>query len=122
MFGLGRPQPSSAEKIAAAEQEMDLVTDMFNKYASPEILTACLMIWEHLTNYILRLTRACMKKCIPSDYREGDLNKGEGVCIDRCAAKFFDVQMKVSEILQAEAAAKGAGGGGGPGGMGFAGL
>ena len=34
MFGLGRPQPSSAEKIAAAEQEMDLITDMFNKYAS----------------------------------------------------------------------------------------
>lgn len=33
MFGgFGRPQPSSAEKIAAAEQEMDLVTDMFNKY------------------------------------------------------------------------------------------
>jgi hypothetical protein len=32
MFGIGRPQPSSAEKIAAAEQEMDLVTDMFNKY------------------------------------------------------------------------------------------
>jgi import inner membrane translocase subunit TIM10 len=31
MFGFGRPQPSSAEKIAAAEQEMDLVTDMFNK-------------------------------------------------------------------------------------------
>lgn len=35
MFGLGRPQPSSAEKIAAAEQEMDMVTDMFNKYALP---------------------------------------------------------------------------------------
>jgi hypothetical protein len=34
MFGFGRPQPSSAEKIAAAEQEMDLVTDMFNKYAA----------------------------------------------------------------------------------------
>jgi import inner membrane translocase subunit TIM10 len=33
MFGgFGRPQPSSAEKIAAAEAEMDLVTDMFNKY------------------------------------------------------------------------------------------
>ena len=39
MFGLGRPQPSSAEKIAAAEQEMDLVTDMFNKYVlSPFLL------------------------------------------------------------------------------------
>ncbi|KAL3423455.1 mitochondrial intermembrane space translocase subunit [Phlyctema vagabunda] len=95
MFGLGRPQPSSAEKIAAAEQEMDLVTDMFNK-----------------------LTQACIKKCIPKDYREGDLNKGEGVCIDRCSAKFFDVQMKISELLQKEAAAKGGAGGG----MGFGGM
>jgi import inner membrane translocase subunit TIM10 len=40
MFGLGRPQPSSAEKIAAAEQEMDLVTDMFNKYVSPSALVS----------------------------------------------------------------------------------
>jgi mitochondrial import inner membrane translocase subunit TIM10 len=67
-----------------------------------------------------RLTHACLKKCIPKDYREGELNKGEGVCIDRCAAKFFDVQMKISEILQAEAQAKGAGGG--AGGLGFGGM
>jgi len=71
---------------------MDLVTDMFN-----------------------RLTKACMTKCIPTEYREGELNKGEGVCIDRCASKFFEVQMKISEQLQKDAAAKGAGGGG----MGF---
>ncbi|CAG8981033.1 hypothetical protein HYALB_00008186 [Hymenoscyphus albidus] len=90
MFGFGRPQPSSAEKIAAAEQEMDLVTDMFNK-----------------------LQQACMKKCVPRDYREGDLHKGEAVCIDRCASKFFDVQMKISELLQAEAQAKGGATGGG---------
>ncbi|QSZ37461.1 hypothetical protein DSL72_008559 [Monilinia vaccinii-corymbosi] len=97
LFGLGRPQPSSQEKIAAAEQEMDLITDMFNK-----------------------LSQSCIKKCIPKEYREGELNKGEGVCIDRCAAKFFDVQTKISEILQAEAAAKGAGGGGfGGGGFGI---
>lgn len=97
MFGMGRPQPSSQEKIAAAEQEMDLITDMFNK-----------------------LSQSCIKKCIPKDYREGELNKGEGVCIDRCASKFFDVQMKISELLQAEAAAKGAGGGGfGGGGFGM---
>lgn len=63
-----------------------------------------------------------MKKCIPTDYREGELNKGEGVCIDRCSAKFFEVQMKVSEQLQSEAQAKGAAGGGGPGGMSFAGM
>ena len=72
------------------------------------------------TNMRTRLTQACLKKCIPKDYREGELNKGEGVCIDRCAAKFFDVQMKISEILQAEAQAKGAGGG--ASGLGFGGM
>lgn len=38
MFGMGRPQPSSQEKIAAAEQEMDLITDMFNKYVANEFI------------------------------------------------------------------------------------
>jgi len=38
MFGFGRPQPSSAEKIAAAEQEMDMITDMFNKYVTQYVL------------------------------------------------------------------------------------
>lgn len=32
-FGMGgRPQPSSAERIAAAEAEIELVSDMFNRY------------------------------------------------------------------------------------------
>lgn len=53
MFGIGRPQPSSAEKIAAAEQEMDLVTDMFNKCVEPaRRMTSVLHIFE------LRLTFA----------------------------------------------------------------
>ncbi|KAF2839235.1 putative mitochondrial intermembrane space translocase subunit Tim10 [Patellaria atrata CBS 101060] len=88
LFGR-RPQPSSAEKIAAAEAEIDLVSDMFN-----------------------RLVQSCTKKCIPSDYRESDLNKGESVCLDRCVAKFFEVNVKVSEKMQGQAAAGGAGGGG----------
>lgn len=85
LLGFGRPQPSSAEKIAAAEQEVDMIAEMFSK-----------------------LTKACLKKCIPPTYREGELNKGEGVCLDRCSAKFFEVQMKVSELLQQEAINKGA--------------
>lgn len=40
-----------------------------------------------------------MKKCIPGEYREGDLNKGESVCLDRCVAKFFEVNVKVSEKM-----------------------
>jgi hypothetical protein len=32
LFGGARPQPSSAEKIAAAEAEIEMVSGMFNQY------------------------------------------------------------------------------------------
>jgi len=89
LFGGGRPQPSSAEKIAAAETEIEMVSDMFN-----------------------RLVQSCTRKCLPADYREADLNKGEGVCLDRCVSKFFEVNVKVSEKMQAESATRASGGGG----------
>ena len=44
--------------------------------------------------------RSCHAKCISTRYAEGDLNKGESVCIDRCVAKFFEVNKKVGEKLQ----------------------
>jgi import inner membrane translocase subunit TIM10 len=62
---------------------------------------------------------SCTKKCLPSTYHEQDLNKGEGVCLDRCVSKFFEVNLKVSEKMQAEAAARQGGGGGGGGMLGF---
>ncbi len=59
----------------------------------------------------ISLTKACQQKCVPHDYREAELNKGESVCLDRCAAKFFDVHLKVSELLQQESQRSGGGGG-----------
>lgn len=56
--------------------------------------------------------RSCHTKCIGTRYAEGDLNKGESVCIDRCVAKFFEVNKKVGEKLQSVGAAAG---GAGPG-------
>lgn len=52
-----------------------------------------------------RLVNSCHAKCIQPDprkhwYAEPDLNKGEAVCIDRCTAKFFEVNKKVGERLQ----------------------
>jgi hypothetical protein len=42
-----------------------------------------------------RLVGSCHKKCIAPDdahrYHEGELLKGEAVCIDRCTSKFFEV-------------------------------
>ncbi len=34
-FGIGRPQPTSAEKIAAVEAEMKMMADMHNRCALP---------------------------------------------------------------------------------------
>ncbi len=38
-----------------------------------------------------RTIKLCGKKCIPPTYKDGELNKGEVVCTQRCLAKFFDV-------------------------------
>ncbi|KAL7926864.1 Tim10/DDP family zinc finger domain-containing protein [Trichoderma austrokoningii] len=71
-----------------------------------------------MTSQKHRLQKSCQKKCVPSDYREGDLNKGESVCLDRCTAKFLDTSMKISEIMQQQGQAMGGGGPqGGPGGL-----
>jgi hypothetical protein len=32
LFGGGRPQPTSEQKLAAAEAEVEMVSDMFNRY------------------------------------------------------------------------------------------
>lgn len=58
------------------------------------------------------LAQSCTKKCVPTDYREGELNKGESTCLDRCAGKFFEVNLKVSEKMQGDAAARQGGGSG----------
>jgi import inner membrane translocase subunit TIM10 len=64
----GRPQASlgggggiNSERLEAATVELEMVSDMFN-----------------------RLVRSCHAKCIDRHYLEETLNKGEGVCADRC--------------------------------------
>ncbi|KAH8992018.1 Tim10/DDP family zinc finger-domain-containing protein [Lactarius hengduanensis] len=80
MFGRSPNAPTGSvnpERVEMAIQELDMVTDIFN-----------------------RLVSTCHAKCISTRYAEGDLNKGESVCIDRCVAKFFEANKKVGERLQ----------------------
>jgi len=81
MSFLGRSGGSSTgvnpERVEMAVQELDMITDVFN-----------------------RLVSSCHAKCISARYAEGDLNKGESVCIDRCVSKFFEVNKRVGEKLQ----------------------
>ena len=107
-FGMGgRPQISSEQKIAQAEAEIDMVSDMYSRYLPfPQHCLARMLTYHSLL-------KSCTSKCIDTSYREADLNKGESVCLDRCVAKFFEVNVKVSEKMQGEAQGRGAGGGGG---------
>lgn len=45
------------------------------------------------------MTNACQEKCIPTNYREGELTKGESVCLDRCVAKYLDVHERLGKRL-----------------------
>ncbi|CCF55464.1 hypothetical protein KAFR_0A00260 [Kazachstania africana CBS 2517] len=79
-FGLGgasQPQLTSEQKVKAAETELDLVTDMFNK-----------------------LVDNCHKKCISTSYTDGTLTTGESTCLDRCVAKYFETNVKIGENMQ----------------------
>ncbi|KAA1086216.1 protein transporter tim10 [Puccinia graminis f. sp. tritici] len=76
------PAPSAPSNIDAAATELEMVSDLFN-----------------------RLVRSCHGKCIGNRYLEADLTKGESTCIDRCVDKFFNVNTKVGERIQAKGAA-----------------
>ncbi|WFD37274.1 protein transporter tim10 [Malassezia japonica] len=96
LFGGGSsaaPAANSAQ-LEAATAELDMITDVFN-----------------------RLVESCHKKCISTRYAEPDLLKGESVCIDRCVSKFFAVNAKVGEQMQA--IGQQASGAGAPGGRMF---
>lgn len=45
------------------------------------------------------MTSACQKKCIPPKYKDAELTKGEGVCLDRCVAKYIDIHDKIGKKL-----------------------
>jgi hypothetical protein len=84
-----------------------MVTDLFNKLVSYVVTD---YLTRHLLNVPVAPRRTCHAKCISTRYAEPDLNKGESVCIDRCVAKYFEVNKKVGEKLQAVGANAQAGG------------
>lgn len=121
MFGGGfqAQQSVNPQNIAMAEQELDMVTDLFNRWVVIGILNECAsnalsmgVLWACITfrsNYhsanslflpLLSIVDSCYSKCISTEYQQNDLSQGESVCIDRCVAKFFDVNAKVGEKMQ----------------------
>lgn len=56
---------------------------------------------EAVSDLFTRIVSSCHAKCISQRYAEPELNKGESVCVDRCVGKYFAVNEKVQERLQA---------------------
>ena len=46
------------------------------------------------------IVKSCKQKCIPPKYFESELTKAESVCIDRCVAKYFEVNKKIGTKMQ----------------------
>lgn len=68
------------------------------KFALPTPLLKASCIFY---DFIFRLTVACQKKCISPKYKEGDLTKGESVCLDRCVAKYLEIHDRIGKKLTA---------------------
>lgn len=56
------------------------------------------MIRGENTNSLARMLRTCQSKCIPDEYGEAELNKGETVCVDRCVKKFFKANLAMGRV------------------------
>ncbi|KAL9548284.1 hypothetical protein MBANPS3_005765 [Mucor bainieri] len=65
------------QHLLEAEQQVDAFMGMFN-----------------------RIMSACQEKCIPNNYHEPDLNKGEQKCIDRCVGKYMSIQGMLGDKMK----------------------
>ena len=68
-------------------------------WMSPDVVLTVLDILYLFCFLNPRMTSACQKKCIAASYGEGDLSKGESVCLDRCVAKYLEVHDNLGKKL-----------------------
>jgi len=54
---------------------------------------------EMMNDLYNRLVAVCHDKCISTKYSDGEVGKGEAVCLDRCVAKFLETHDRVGKKL-----------------------
>lgn len=77
--------------------EVEMMDIVFTRYH-------CLVSYRHslIQYYNFRMIGECRKKCIPGQYQDGELNKGEAVCARRCGAKLLAAVELISTQLAAQ--------------------
>ena len=73
------PRALAAAMQQAQQNELEAMTDMFNK-----------------------MTEQCFRKCVAL-YKEEHLSVGEATCVDRCVHKYMAAHGKVQDILGKQA-------------------
>jgi hypothetical protein len=57
--------------------------------------------YDALNGLMETIRKSCGQKCVPLDYGEGDLTKGESECTNRCVAKFMQSHRTVGNHVEA---------------------
>jgi import inner membrane translocase subunit TIM10 len=94
------------QNLEAAEQEIEMFMDLYNRYANHSFAIA-MKTTCHCHSYpslfVHSILGNCRNKCIPRKYHEPDLSKGEMVCIDRCVAKYISIQKMLGKKMEQNA-------------------
>ncbi|ODV86383.1 hypothetical protein CANARDRAFT_196726 [[Candida] arabinofermentans NRRL YB-2248] len=56
--------------------------------------------YDALASTLEVVQKQCSIKCVPLDYGEPDLNKGEATCTDRCVSKFMMANRIIGAVAQ----------------------
>lgn len=76
-----------------------------NPYANQEVdeqkLNIAQVQFDAMNASFGAMLRACQEKCIPHEYGESELNKGETCCTDRCIAKIHYANRLIGGLAQA---------------------
>merc|ERR1712228_228742 len=80
------------------ESDFDCLTELKNTKMSDQSLAQALEA-EAMADMFNKMVESCHNKCIGTNYPEGELNKAESVCVDRCSSKFMEMHDKIGQVI-----------------------
>lgn len=66
----------------------------------PERMKLAEIQYSAMATTFNKVLTTCRDKCIPSEYGENELNKGESCCVDRCVSKYVKANMIIGQNVQ----------------------
>ncbi|XP_074273993.1 mitochondrial import inner membrane translocase subunit TIM10-like isoform X4 [Silene latifolia] len=87
--------PSTPEK-----QKVEMAdSNLFSSLENEKVIGTALSEMEYRVQLFNTLSHTCFSKCVDRRYKEGELNLGETTCVNRCVAKYYQVNNMVGQLL-----------------------